>query len=69
MCIICGDVKDQEEYYFLKCEHKACKDCMISYLFDKLFSEPQNVLSTFCPLKGCNLYVTKSMFKTNSASS
>ena len=63
MCVICGDIKEPENYLFLKCEHKACKDCMTSYLFDKLFSEPQNVLSTFCPLKGCNLYITRTMFK------
>ena len=62
-CIICGDIKKDEDFIYLKCGHKACKSCMTTYLFDMLFSEPKNVLSTPCPLIGCNLYITKSIFK------
>ena len=62
-CIICGDVRKDEDFIYLKCEHKTCKSCMSTYLFDILFSEQKNVLSTPCPLKGCNLYITKSIYK------
>ena len=36
---------------------------MSTYLFDILFSDQKKVLSTPCPLKGCNLYITKSIYK------
>ena len=36
---------------------------MAAYLMDILFSEEKNVLSTLCPLNGCNLYVTRSIYK------
>ena len=62
-CIICGDIKNNEDFIYLKYEHKACYSCMGTYLMDTLFSENKNVLSTLCPLKACNLYVTRSIYK------
>ena len=62
-CIICENTKKDKDFIYLKCEHKTCKNCMATYLIDILFSEEKNVLSTLCPLKGCNLYVTRSIFK------
>ena len=63
-CILCGNVKtNEEDFIYLKCEHKTCINCMGTYLLDVLFSEQKNVLSTYCPLKCCNLYVTRSIYK------
>ena len=62
-CIICRDIKNNEDFIYLKCEHKICHCCMGTYLMDILFSEKKNVLSTLCPLQGCNLYVTRSIYK------
>lgn len=62
-CIICSDVRKDEDFIYLKCEHKVCKSCMTANLINILLSEPNKVLSSPCPLKGCNLYITKSIYK------
>ena len=63
ICPICYNDLNSEESISLKCEHKMCKDCYIEYILNKLSSEPNSILMTPCPLKGCNLYVTRTIFK------
>ena len=62
-CLICYNEFDPEDSFSLKCNHKFCKDCYIEYITEKLETEPNSILMTPCPLKGCNLYLTRSIFK------
>ena len=62
-CLICYNEYDPEDSFSLKCNHKFCKDCYVEYITEKLETEPNSILMTPCPLKGCNLYLTRSIFK------
>ena len=62
-CLICYNEFDPEDSLSLKCNHKFCKDCYVEYITNKLVTEPNSILMTPCPLKGCNLYLTRSIFK------
>ena len=62
-CLICYNEFDPEDSLSLKCNHKFCKDCYVEYITNKLETEPNSILMTPCPLKGCNLYLTRSIFK------
>ena len=62
-CLVCETENNPEDFIFLKCEHKLCKECYIEYILNKLDTEPNTILITPCPLKGCNLYLTRTIFK------
>jgi ariadne-1 len=63
ICPICYTDIEKESAFSLKCNHYICKECYIEYINDKLLSEPINILNTPCPLSGCNLYLTRTIFK------
>ena len=62
-CPICYNEYNPEETISLKCEHKMCKECYVEYITNKLLTEPNSILMTPCPLNGCNLYLTRTIFK------
>ena len=62
-CLICLCDLEKEDSISLKCNHYLCSDCYKEYINTKLENEPLNILNTPCPLNGCNLYVTRSIFK------
>ena len=63
ICLVCYSEFDSENSISLKCDHKICKDCYIEYITNKLETEPNSILMTPCPLKGCNLYLTRTIFR------
>ena len=63
ICPICFIELEKEEVICLKCNHKICKDCYVEYITNKLLTEPNMILMTPCPLKGCNLNLTRTIFK------
>ena len=62
-CLICYSEFNPEDSISLKCEHKMCKDCYKEYVKNKLETEPNSIVMTPCPLKGCNLFLTRTIFK------
>ena len=62
-CPICHSEIEKDNSIILKCNHKICKNCLISYIYDKLFSVPDKILSTLCPYPGCNLYLTSVIYE------
>ena len=62
-CPICESEFEPEEAVSLKCEHKMCKDCYTEYIINILLTEPNTILMTRCPLKGCNLNLTRTIFR------
>ena len=62
-CLVCQEEYNPEDFIFLKCEHILCKECYIEYILNKLDTEPNTILITTCPLKGCNLILTHTIFK------
>ena len=62
-CPICKSEIEKENVISLKCNHKICKNCLISYIYDILFSDPDKIISTLCPYPNCNLYLTNDIFK------
>ena len=62
-CPICYSEIEKNNSISLKCNHQICKECYIEYINDKLLTEPINILNTPCPLNGCNLYLTRTIFK------
>ena len=64
ICPICKNQVEKNNSISLKCNHKICINCLISYIYDILFSEPDKILSTLCPFPNCNLYLTNSIYKT-----
>ena len=63
ICLICYNEFEDEDSISLKCNHKFCKDCYVEYITNKLQTEPNSILMTPCPLKNCNLYLTRTIFK------
>ena len=63
ICPVCYCELEEDNSLFLKCYHKICKECYIEYIQNKLKTEPLNILFTFCPLKGCNLYLTRTIYR------
>ena len=62
-CPICYSEIEKEDSLSLKCNHLICKDCFKEYITNKLLTEPINILNTPCPLDGCNLYLTRTIYK------
>ena len=62
-CPICYSEIEKESSLSLKCNHLICEDCFKEYITNKLISEPLNILYTYCPLDGCNLYLTRTIYK------
>ena len=63
ICPICFTEIEKDQFISLKCNHKICTECYIEYINNKLLNEPLNILDTPCPLNGCNLYLTRTIFK------
>ena len=60
-CLICYTEIEEGDDISLKCNHRFCKDCFTDYLKEKL-KDQLTVLSTPCPLLGCNFIVTSNIF-------
>ena len=62
-CPICYTEIENNDSFSLKCNHQICKECYIEYINNKLLTEPINIINTPCPFNGCNLYLTRTIFK------
>lgn len=63
ICPVCAlEFENENDYLNLGCGHKICTDCYREYLLSKL-EEQMTLLSTKCPLNGCNFIVTSKIFK------
>ena len=62
-CPVCYTEIEKDNSLSLKCNHQICKECYIEYIKNKLVSDPTNILQTPCPLNGCNLYLTRTIYK------
>ena len=62
-CPICFCDIEKDNFLSLKCNHNFCKDCFIEYINNKLLTQPMNILETPCPLNGCNLYLTRTIYR------
>lgn len=63
MCLVCmTEFENENDYLCLGCGHKCCVECYTEYLLAKL-DEQMTLLSTPCPLHGCNFIVTSNLFK------
>ena len=63
ICPICYTEIEENDTFSLKCNHQICQECYIEYINNKLLTEPINIINTPCPLSGCNLYITRTIFK------
>ena len=61
-CLICYTEIDEGDEVYLECNHKFCSDCFKNYLKQKC-TDQLTLLSTSCPLSGCNYIVTSDIFK------
>lgn len=61
-CLICYTEIDEGDEVYLECNHKFCSDCFKNYLKEKA-TDQLTLLSTHCPLSGCNYIVTSDIFK------
>ena len=61
ICPVCICEIEKGDEIALKCNHKFCSECFREYLLCSL-EDPLLVVSTKCPLKGCNLVVGPSYF-------
>ena len=61
-CLVCECDLTNEDKMGLKCLHNLCQDCFVQYCYTRL-EDPLTIISTPCPLKGCNLIVGESLFK------
>ena len=61
-CLVCECDLTNEDKMGLKCLHNLCQDCFAQYCYTRL-DDPLTIISTPCPLKGCNLIVGESIFK------
>ena len=62
ICLICYSEMEKDNTISLKCNHIFCKDCFTEYLKEKL-NDQLTLLSTTCPLSGCNYIVTRDIFE------
>ena len=62
ICLICYTEIENNDKISLKCNHCFCTYCYTEYLKEKL-NEQLTLLSTPCPLSGCNYIVTSDIFK------
>ena len=62
-CPICFCEIEKDNSISLKCNHYICKECFVEYVNNKLETDPMNILYTSCPLNGCNLYLTRTIYK------
>ena len=63
ICPICYTEIEEGNSLSLKCNHQICQECYIEYINNKLLTEPISIIITPCPLSGCNLYLTRTIFK------
>ena len=60
-CLICYTEIEKGNEISLNCNHKFCQECFTQYLKEKL-NDQLTLLSTTCPLLGCNYIVTSNIF-------
>ena len=61
-CLVCEIEIDDGDEISLDCKHPFCSDCFTNYLKQKV-KDQLTLLSTHCPLSGCNYIVTSDIFK------
>ena len=62
-CPVCFSELEKDNSLSLKCNHQICNECYVEYIKNKLITDPINILQTPCPLNGCNLYITRTIYK------
>ena len=63
ICPVCYTEIEKDNCLSLKCNHQICKECYIEYINNKLLTDPITILQTSCPMNGCNLYITRTLYK------
>ena len=61
-CLVCYTEIEPNDEISLDCKHPFCSDCFISYLQQKA-TDQLTLLTTHCPLAGCNFIVTHTIFE------
>ena len=61
VCLICYNEIEKDDEICLGCKHPFCSECFKLYLTQRL-SDQLTLLSTTCPLSGCNYVVTRDIF-------
>ena len=61
VCLICYIEIEKDDEICLGCKHPFCSECFKLYLTQRL-SDQLTLLSTTCPLSGCNYVVTRDIF-------
>ena len=61
-CLICYTEIEPNDEISLECKHPFCTDCFTCYLKQKV-NDQLTLLSTHCPLIGCNYIVTHEIFE------
>ena len=62
-CPVCYTEIEKNNSLSLKCNHQICKECYVEYIKNKILENPITLLQTSCPMSGCNLYITRTIFK------
>ena len=62
-CPVCYTEIDPGDEISLGCNHLFCSECFSNYLKQKVTAEELTILSTTCPLSGCNFLVTHDIFE------
>ena len=62
VCPICFIQIEPGDEIFLECKHLFCSDCFANYLKQRV-ADQLTLLSTTCPLSGCNYTVTRDIFE------
>ena len=60
-CLICYTEIEPNDEVSLGCKHQFCSECFTNYLKERVTNQ-LTVLSTHCPLAGCNYIVTHDIF-------
>ncbi len=63
ICPVCYTEIEKDNSFSLKCNHQICEECYIEYIKNKLLTDPVTILQTLCPMNGCNLYITRNLYK------
>ena len=60
-CLVCYTEIEPDDEISLDCKHPFCSDCFTMYLKQKV-TDQLTLLSTHCPLSGCNYIVSHDIF-------
>jgi len=59
-CNICYEsILSPNDFYALRCDHKFCRSCWVSYVHSKIEGGPDDVLHASCPSEKCTELLTE----------